>query len=131
MVVSEDGPLLAPDARQLLAEPRQELEQIAEVHPAVAVIVEVPQVIRVALMTAEGAQELEQVVPVYVPVTVGVAEQAEQSIDAITTRLTDAGAVQCVPEVVVDEVAVNGQGVVAIGQRTADDAGPRESERVH
>src|SRR5262249_26021279 len=35
------------------------------------------------------------------------------------------------PEAVVDEAAVNGQRVLAVGQRAADNPGPAERERVH
>ena len=62
--------------------------------------------------------------------TIAVAEQAEEGVSAIRARDASPSAVEGLPEAVVDEAAVDGQGVMAIGQRATDDPCPGQGERV-
>src|SRR5262249_40919705 len=96
-----------PDSREtntgwLLAEPAQQLEEVVEAHPAVAVIVEVRQVARVACPLAEGAGEAEQVPQIHVTVAVTIAEEAEERVGAITPPHARAGTVEGLPGEVVN-----------------------------
>ncbi len=68
---------VAVGRRWLPAEPVEQLKQVAEVHAAVAVVVEVPQVARIAGMLAERANEAEQIAQVHVSVAIAVAVPAE------------------------------------------------------
>jgi hypothetical protein len=107
MEKSSHRPLSRPDL-PILSLPvklAQELQQVENSHNTVAVLVEVPQVIRVALVAAERSQEPAQVADVHFPVAVGIAEQPEERIDAVTAGHARAGAVQRLPELVVDEAA--------------------------
>src|SRR5262249_42013053 len=102
-----------------MAEAAVELLLVPAVHDAVAVVVEVPQVTRFAGPRPERRPEQVTVARVHDPVAVGVAEQAEQGIDAVTAGHARAGAVQGLPEAVVDEAAVDGQRVLPGGRRPA------------
>src|SRR6516162_8129119 len=98
------------------AEPPVEFAVVQTVDHAIAVEVEPPQVTGLAGLRLERGAEQFAILLVHDTVAVGVAEQSEESIDAVSARHANASAVERLPEAVVDETAVDGQSVMAVGQ---------------
>src|SRR5579864_9282612 len=70
----------------LPAQPAQQLEQVAEVHAAVTVVVKIPQVARIAGTLAQATEEAVQVVQAHMAIAIRIAEQAEEGIDGVAAR---------------------------------------------
>jgi len=113
---------------QPLPEPSDEFKQVHEFHHPVSIEIEGAKVSKVVGTSAEGAHETGEVPEVDVAVAVAIAIETEERINAVAACLAVTVAIEGPSQAVVNPVATDSQGVVAVGQRATDQVRPGEGE---
>src|SRR5262245_5945200 len=114
------------ESRHRRSQPERHLRDIVQADDAIVVIIKIPKVVGVTPASAEMNSRVHEFQDADVVVAIHVAEEPVERIRTTAPRVAIAIRVGCLAQSVVNLAAVNGQRVVAVRQRTADNQRPAE-----